>query len=837
MSTNPLTQRSFFAPYSTPTGKVQRLGVGVLLVMLGIAIFAPWFAIYDPNSLSCQSFQTPNWQHILGCNDVGQDILSKLVYGARISLFIGITVALISTFLATVLALLSGFYGGWIDRSLMRLVDIILALPFLPLVIVLGVYFGASIQTQILVITFVMWAQPLRELRAQVLSIYTSGFVESSIAMGAGGPFVGRKHLLPELAPLIVPQFVRIAHNAILVEASLSFLGLGDPIQNSWGSILFHANARTAFLTDAWIYWVMPPGLAIAVTVLAFAFIGFGFDASLGPRIVSLKQQLPKRLPVAIPPNDHFLNVENLRVTYQTEEGEHEVVKGVDFSLKEGKLLGLVGESGSGKTTAALSILRLLRENARVLDGRVWFDGQDLIGLEEQDLEKLRVKRLSLIPQSAMNALNPVMTIGEQLIESIKLGGLKGKKECREAAGTWLQKVGLSPKHIDSYPHELSGGMRQRAVIAIALCNGPDLVVADEPTTGLDVLVQEDIMALLMSLRESLGLTILFVTHNLPLIARYADCLSVMYEGRIVEEGNPQQLSSQQVHAHTKALFDNIPDINQEKRKSNHHSDQKQATMPLLELKSVSKTFYRSNLFGMKRGQGHEAVKGIDLNLESGMKLGLVGGSGAGKSTIARLMMGMIPPDDGTILYQGKSLWHISRPDRKAMRKAVHMVFQDPYQSLRNGMTIAEVVAEPLRIHEEHNAKVIEEKVQNALMAATLPADKNFLKRFPISLSGGQRQRVALARAIITNPKVIIADEPTSMLDQSIRMEIIEVMEKLREEFNTAFLFITHDISLAHFFCDQLIVLKDGQIVESGPTEKVVRHSLHTYTRSLIAAA
>lgn len=834
MSERYTNTRSFIAPISTATGKVQWLGIAMLAIIALLAILAPIFAGYGPREIACAPFEKPNPAHWLGCDDAGYDIWAQLLFGARVSLAVGLSVALVSTIVATSVAILVGFYGGWVDRLIMRFVDVVLALPFLPLVIVLGVYFGASIQTQVTVIALVMWANPVRELRAQILAIRSAGFVEASIAMGAGGWFVGLKHILPELAPLVVPQFVRIAHAAIMVETSLSFLGLGDPLQNSWGSILFHANARAAFLTGSWVYWILPPGVAVSLTVLALAFIGFGYDASLAPRIKAKKATLPKRPEGAAPQPNAALTARGLRVVYDTEFGSSEAVKGVDITLNKGELIGLVGESGSGKTTASLAILKLLRQPARVTEGAVWIGEDDVLAMSPETVRALRGRRFALIPQSAMNALNPVLSIGVQLEEALDRGEPLDGARKQALVAEWLEKVGLKPAHAKSFPHELSGGMRQRAVIAIALCNTPEVVIADEPTTGLDVLVQEDIMALLLSLRQSLNLSILFVTHNLPLIARHADRLMVMYKGELVEEGLPADLKAHATHAHTRALFDNLPEIDDEKLWS--------AATPgdaatVIELRNVSKTFYANGFLGLGWGTAHHALKHVSLVLRPGEKLGLVGGSGAGKSTLARLVMGMVAPDGGEVLYNGKPLAALGRNGRKIMASAVHMVFQDPYQSLRNGMPIREIVAEPLRIHGERDEVVIDAKVKKALEATRLPSDGHFLSRRPVQLSGGQRQRVAFARAVVTEPKVIIADEPTSMLDQSVRMEIMELMEDLRIRFGTAFLFITHDIALARHFCDRLVVLNHGEIIEQGPADSVVQQPTEDYTRRLIAAA
>ena len=344
----------FPAPPATLTGKVQRLGLGILALFATAAALAPWLAPYGPNELVCSPFAAPSGAHWLGCNDIGHDLLSRLIHGTRVSLTVGLGVATLSTLVAVGIALTAGYRGGLIDQVLMRLVDVVMSLPFLPLVIVLGVYLGASITTQVLVITLVMWAQPVRELRAQVLALRSAEYVEASVTMGAGPWTIARRHLLPELAPLVVPQFVLVAHAAILIESSLSFLGLGDPVQTSWGSMLFYANARTAFLTGAWAYWVLPPGLCIALVVTAFALVGFG----VGPDGVRRRIKPVDRLgPVKATPAAGALSVRDLCVDYEGSPS-HRAVDDVNLELAPGEVVALVGESGSGKTTAALASLR-----------------------------------------------------------------------------------------------------------------------------------------------------------------------------------------------------------------------------------------------------------------------------------------------------------------------------------------------------------------------------------------------------------------------------------------------------------------------------------------------
>jgi len=818
-----LPGRRFLSAQGSIAGRVQRAGLVLLGVIVAAVLAGPLLSPYAASDLACAPFQPPSAQHWLGCNDVGQDLLTGVLTGGRISLSIGVMTALLTTVVATLVAITAAYRGGVVDQAAMRLVDVVMSLPFLPLVIVLGAFFGASLPIQVLVITLVMWAQPVRELRAQALSLRSAEYVEAARAMGASGWRVTMRHILPELTPLIVPQFIRVAHNAILLESSLSFLGLGDPVRKSWGAILFHANARTAFLTDSWVWWVMPPGMAIALTVVAFALIGYGIGdgadtaaRKTGP--VSANAGPDAKLDAA------KLGVRGLTVDYETADGHFHAVDGASFRVAEGETLGLVGESGSGKSTLAMAVLGLLAPAARIARGDIRLDGTPLLALTPEELNGLRGKRIALVPQSAMNALNPVMTIGSQIVEAVRLRQDVSARDARKQALELLRMVDLPEDRFGAYPHELSGGMRQRAVIAIALANRPEVLIADEPTTGLDVLVQAEIMALLRDLQRRFGITILFVTHDLPLIARAADRLAIMLDGRIVETGTPDRLTGSADHPHTKALFDSMPHI--DAAKIWNRPPVPETVPPLLDLEDVTLTFNKGLAAWFRHARPFTAVDRLSLAVRPGEVVGLVGGSGSGKTTTARLALGRYAPDSGHVRFDGGG-------SAAVRRRAVHMVFQDPYQSLRPRMRIGEIVAEPLHIHGISDPLP---KVREALAAVRLPSGDDFLARRAESLSGGQRQRVAFARAVVTEPKLILADEPTSMLDQSIRLDILNLMETLRREKGVSFLFITHDIVMARHFCDRLVVMRDGRAVEAGTADEVALRPRHPYTRALIAA-
>lgn len=838
--------------------KENRFGLvgGLLLLFLLVVSFsAPLIAPFDPYMRTGRPFEKPNSVHILGCNDVGQDLLSELMYGGRISLMVGIFAAFFSTLTATVAALAAGYFGGTVDRAIMRIVDVIMSLPFLPLVIVLGVFLGPGMKTQILVISLVMWAHPCRELRSQVLKLRRNGYVDASMAMGEKSRRIIMRHVLPELMPLIVPQFVLIAQSAILTESSLSFLGLGDPLAKSWGSILFYANSRAAFLTGAWLYWVLPPGLCIALSSLSFSFIGFQLAGKKGLGYSPYGSFKRSMKPIPAPRGERApLEVENLTVKYGTGKDGSGLVAVSALSLKvhDREVIGIVGESGCGKTTMAMTILALLRYPAEVTDGAVFIEGQDILSGKEMKILQMRGKTITYIPQNAMNTLNPVISVRKQLIEALRVHQNLSREEEEREVERLLTCVEIDISRKYSYNHELSGGMKQRVVIAMALANNPDILIADEPTTGLDVLVQKSILDLLMDLKERFKLSVMLITHDLPLAMHYSDTLGVMYKSRLVDYGPVSELVYNPTHPHTKALFSNFPRLDQPK---NWNRPAVEAVLPEVEnvsgdmvitvpaaaenalsVENICKTFYSCRrLFGRRRAPV-EAVKNVSFTVHPGEVLGIIGGSGSGKTTLSRLIMGLEKPDSGSIYLDGEVLHSSGHSSMSRVSENIHMVFQDPYQSIRNSMSIFDAVAEPVRIRGGSARAEIEKQIKSAMKDVHLPSDSRFLSRTPSQLSGGQRQRLAFARAIVSQPRYILADEPTSMLDVSLRQELLKLMEELRERYHIGFIFITHDLSLAYHFCDRLMVMQEGRVVEAATSYDLIHNPSHEYTRELITA-
>lgn len=807
------------------------MGLALLLGLLLGALLAPLLAPYSPYARVGAPFSRPSWEHPLGTNDIGQDLLSELIYGARISLLLGLLGTLAATALGTAVGTVAGTFGRPTDTVLMRLVDITLALPFLPLMIVIGVFLGPGLLTQILVISAVLWARPARELRSQVLSARERGHVQAARAMGAPRGYVLLRHILPQVLPLVVPQLVQAAKLAILAEASLSFLGLGDPTTKSWGTMLFYANARSAFLTRAWLWWVVPPGVAIAATLIAFAFLGSWLEEHGRPR---LRGAGPTPAPEAgLAPleaggGDGLLRVEGLSVAYGRGPDVVAAVQGASLAVGRGEVFGLVGESGSGKSTLALAILGLLDPPARILHGRILLDGKDVIRMPEYELRPLRGRLMSLIPQSAMNSLNPVYTILDQLTEAMTAHGQAGKAQARARATRLLGRIGIPPDRWQAYPHQLSGGMRQRVVLAMALANHPRLVIADEPTTGLDILLQDEILSLLQELRAERGTALLLISHDLSVVLRDAARLAVMQGGRMVEQGPARRLAHQPQHPYTRRLVESSPRL---RLGDGHRPPPASRGAPLLEVREVYKAFP-----GRRWGPPMPVLRGVSLDVGEGEVVGLVGVSGVGKTTLARLILGLERLDGGRIRFEGRDLARLTPAQRRGIRRRLQFVFQDPYDALPPGMRVEEIVAEPLQIHGLGSAGERRERVRQALEEVGLVGAARYLGRYPHELSGGERQRVALARATILRPRLILADEPTSMLDASLRLDLLDLMRRLGEHHGTAYLYITHDLALAAQFCHRLVVLHRGRVVEEGPVDRIFREPRHPHTRDLIRA-
>jgi microcin C transport system ATP-binding protein len=504
------------------------------------------------------------------------------------------------------------------------------------------------------------------------------------------------------------------------------------------------------------------------------------------------------------------------------------VVKGVDFSIARGETLALVGESGSGKSVSALSTLRLLPGSAKV-EGSIRFDGEEVLAMDQSALCTLRGGRVGMVFQEPMTSLNPLHGIGRQIGETLALH--KGMTGAAARARTieLLSLVGLPDpaSRIDALPHELSGGQRQRVMIAMALANDPDLLIADEPTTALDVTIQAQILDLLADLKARLGMAVLFITHDLSIVRRIADRVCVMTQGEIVETAPAVRLFADPRHPYTKKLISAQPKPRAVRPAS--------IEPPVMEARGVKVWFpVKGGLLRRTRGYV-KAVDGVDVTLRPGRTVGVVGESGSGKSTLGLALLRLIG-SEGTIRFDGQEISAMTRGRLRPLRRAMQVVFQDPYGSLSPRLSVGEIVGEGLDIHapglsrEERRSRIGDALSQVGLEAA-------MQDRYPHEFSGGQRQRIAIARALILGPKLLVLDEPTSALDVSVQAQIVELLRDIQERLNIAFLFISHDLSVVRALSDDILVMKDGRIVESGPAGKILAAPEHPYTRMLLAAA
>ena len=564
--------------------RLQRIGVSILVTMVSVTVAAPLIARHDPNATTGLPFETPSRSHPLGTTDIGQDIFSQVLHGGRISLFIAFGAASLATSVGLLVGLVSGYRRGWRDAVLMRFVDLMLCFPFLAFVIVVSAFFGRGLITTMLVISMVLWARPARVLRAQVVKVSEYGHVAAARAMGGSDLHVLRRHVVPRVVPMVVSQFVRAANVSVVLESSLAFLGLGNPNRMSWGTILYFANNQSAMLTGAWKWWILPPGLMLSVAIVGLAFVGFGIESRVDPRLINVVRR-PAKLRAgqrggdnavvsraarvhSVAPDvpkdsaltaaldsalDSALDIDGVSIEYATAHGPLRAVDGVTLRVPRATIVGLVGESGCGKTTLAMTAAGMLRAPASLVDGQIRIDGRSFISSDQLVDDTMRGRRVAYVPQFAMNALNPAYTIHRQVSEAAEL--TMDADHAQRCASEALEGVGLASERHRAYPHELSGGMRQRAVIAMAVVNSPALLIADEPLTGLDVTTQLGVLHLLRKLCSELEVAVLLISHDLAAVRSISDIVATMYAGRIVDIGDVMAVGGPSSHPYTQALL------------------------------------------------------------------------------------------------------------------------------------------------------------------------------------------------------------------------------------------------------------------------------------------
>jgi microcin C transport system ATP-binding protein len=523
-----------------------------------------------------------------------------------------------------------------------------------------------------------------------------------------------------------------------------------------------------------------------------------------------------------------LLDIRDLSIAFSQGGRETLAVDRASFSLERGKTLALVGESGSGKSVTALAIVRLLPSSARI-SGAARFAGMDMLTLDDERLRQVRGARITMVFQEPMTSLNPLHTIERQIGEILELHGMRGQDAIRARVVELLAEVGIpDPRaRLGAYPHQLSGGQRQRVMIAMALANKPDLLIADEPTTALDVTVQAQILALLERLQQTYGMAMLFITHDLGLVRRFADTVCVMQKGRIVEAGAVEEVFSAPRHPYTQALLTAEP---------KGAPAEARTDAPVIVSAENLRVWFPIKRGFLRRTVDHvKAVDGVSFTLREGETVGVVGESGSGKTTLGLALLRLIR-SEGPIVYMGSRIDGASVAQMRPLRRDMQIVFQDPYGSLSPRMSVAEIVAEGLTVQRpELSLDERREIVARALMETGL--DPATMDRYPHEFSGGQRQRIAIARAIVLEPKFIVLDEPTSALDMSVQAQIVDLLRDLQKRRSLAYLFISHDLKVVKALATSLIVMRNGKVVEEGPAAEVFAAPREAYTRALFAAA
>lgn len=521
-----------------------------------------------------------------------------------------------------------------------------------------------------------------------------------------------------------------------------------------------------------------------------------------------------------------LLEVQDLRVDFMVDGDWVPAVKSIDFSIKRGESLAIVGESGSGKSTVAMSVLGLLATNAQY-EGSISLEGQELVGLEYSKIRKIRGEKIGMIFQEPMTALNPAFPIGEQIIETIKSHRDVSREAATERVLELLALVELPdpPKIFNSYPHQLSGGQRQRVMIAQAMSLDPDLLIADEPTTALDVTVQAEILDLMRNLKDSLGSAILLITHDMGVVADLADRVLVMKNGELIEEAPVTKIFNDPQHDYTKLLLASVPHLGAGDEADTHERTDE----PALLVEDLVVEYPK-----MGKVEAFRAIDGISFKVRPGEILGLVGESGSGKTTVGRTLVGLLPVHSGSLVVAGNDMTTVTPKALRELRRNIGIVFQDPGSSLNPRWSVGESIAEPLRVARYGSKEEIDRRVKELLDQVRLPED--YYSRYPHELSGGQRQRIGIARALALKPKLLIADEPTSALDVSVQASVLELLQEIQREQQFACLFISHDLAVVDFLSDRIAVMNTGKIVEQNTNDEILRNPQHEYTKRLLAA-
>ena len=791
-------------------------------------------------------------EHPFGQDNIGRDYFALTMKGGQQSLIIAFVVGIVGTTIGTVIGASAGYFRGWVEAVLMRLTDVLITIPLIAVAAVLAVSSGGfgGVWGLGLFLGLVTWTPLARLVRGEVLALREREFVDSARSIGASSARIIARHILPNTIGVIIVAATLAISSAILLESALSFLGFGvTPPDTSLGQLI--NTYRSAMTVRPWLFWW--PGVLIVTIALAVNVIGDGLRDAFDPRAgrttgagksgatVATRSAAPRRDRADRVP---ILEVRGLGVEFRVDGEWVMASRDVDLRVLAGEVLAVVGESGSGKSVTAMAILGLLPTSARTT-GSARLAGTELIGARPATLRGVRGDDVGLIFQEPLTALNPVLTVGFQVAEVLLSHQDISPGRARERVIELFGLVGLSNAagRFDTFPHQLSGGQRQRVVIAMAIACDPVLLIADEPTTALDVTVQAEILDLLRALHQRLDSAILLITHDLGVVADLADTVVVMKDGRVVEAGPVQRVFSAPQQAYTRALLAAVPRLGaqvaggafavRERERVPAAGAGVAAPAPVpaaLDLRNLVVDYP-----GRRRTPAFRAVDDVSFAIAPGEVLALVGESGSGKTTIGRAVVGLLPVTGGSVSIGGADVARLSRRELRPLRRRSAIVFQDPVASLNPRLTIGESIGEPLHLHERLRGAGLDRRVEGLLDQVRLP--HAYRNRYPHELSGGQRQRVAIARALALGPDLLVADEPTSALDATVQAHVLELFRDLQREQGFACLFISHDLAVVEILASRIAVLRRGTVVEIGTREEILRNPRDPYTRRLIESA
>jgi ABC-type microcin C transport system duplicated ATPase subunit YejF/ABC-type microcin C transport system permease subunit YejE len=790
----------------------------------------------------------PDRRHWLGTDDQARDVAARLLYGFRLSVLFGLTLTIFSSIVGVGAGAVQGYFGGWVDLLLQRFIEIWSGLPILYLLIILASIVTPGFWWLLGLMLLFEWMSLVGVVRAEFLRARNFDYVRAARALGVSNARIMFRHLLPNAMVATLTFLPFITSGAVVTLTALDFLGFGMPPGSpSLGELLQQGKNN---LQAPWLGFT--GFFVIALMLSLLVFIGEGVRDAFDPRktFAPMRGSVDRRIEGSSETDIEgsrvqgfegsreknespataavLLQVHDLHVRFGRGAGAVDAVRGVSFSIEHGETLALVGESGSGKSVTALSILQLLPYPlASHPGGSIRFRATEIVGAGEATLRRIRGDRIAMVFQEPMTSLNPLHTIERQVGETLVLHKGLDRTAARRRTVELLELVGMPEpeRRLSAYPHELSGGQRQRVMIAMALANDPDLLIADEPTTAVDVTIQAQLLELLADLQRRLGMAMLFITHDLNIVRRIADRVCIMQQGRIVESGTVESVFTAPEHPYTRQLLAAEP-------KGAPPAPPRDAA-PLVACQGL-RVWYPIKAGVLRRTVDYvRAVDGVTLELREATTLGIVGESGSGKTTLGLALLRLIS-SQGPIQFRGREIQKLRSLPLRPLRREMQIVFQDPFSSLSPRLSVGQIIEEGLSVH-GLGADDRDRLICRALTEVDLDPDTRH--RYPHELSGGQRQRVAIARAIVLQPKLIILDEPTSALDVSVQAQIVTLLHSLQARHGIAYLFISHDLRVIRAMSHHVMVMREGVVVEEGEAEEIFAAPREAYTKELLAAA